>query len=92
MVEGPEATREVVLLTLSDLQNQPFNPDGLSLGDLTYRVSGVVNARILQALRRLGSLIVVNSVTETVVEDDREYEIIWIDRESRTRRSETING
>lgn len=92
-VEGAEATIAVVLLTLSDLQAQPFNDSLLSLGDVTFKVQSAARARIEGALRRLARLISVIDVQETKDDEgEAAYLIIYTDRETRTRQEVTANG
>jgi len=92
MVEGADATVEVVKTTLSDLQNNPFNPDGLSLGQVTFRPGGVVRGRITSAVRRLNRILTLDSIDDTGVGEERTVTVNVIDRETMTPRSVTLDG
>ncbi len=93
MASGASATRILVMMTLGDLQQNPFNPPGLSLGDITFRVDSVVKARVYDSLRRLEKLISVQGVTETKTSDGmKTITVDFIDRETRTQGSAVING
>ncbi len=94
MVQGAEATRILVMATLSDLQTNPFNENSLSLGNITFRVEKATRARIEAALKRLRSMIHVEAIIES--DDDGEsektYTINFTDLETRKKRSVTVNG
>lgn len=93
MVTGAAATRVLVMQTLGDLQQNPFNPDGISLGNITYRVEGAVRARISNVLSRLGKLITIQGISETKnAEGKKIITIDFIDRETRTQGRTTIDG
>ncbi len=93
-VEGAEATRILVIQTLSNLQTQPFNEQSLSLGDVTFRPATATVARIQSALRRLSSIISIDSIQERRSQGGTsvEYLIEYVDRETRIRQEVTING
>jgi hypothetical protein len=84
-VEGAEASAVVVLLTLSDLQTNPFNPRDLSLGDITFRVKVSNKARIDAALRRLARIISVEAIIEEPGADGTalKYTVRFRDLETR---------
>ena len=92
LVEGAIATRQVVALTLTDLQTNPFNDPFLSLGDLAFRNSQVVRARAESALKRLERLISIQAVREEGVGDDKSIIVDYVDREARIPGSVTIPG
>lgn len=93
MEQGAEATRTLVMQTLGDLQQNPFNTDGLSLGDLTFRVDTVVRARVHDALRRLQKIITVQAVSESKDAEGRVVITVdYVDKETRTHGSVMING
>lgn len=96
-VEGAEATTVLIINVLSDLSNNPFNPDSLSLGDLTYKPLPGAEARIRATMNRLRNVAFVDTVVETTspadkVEGKREFSITYTDRETRQRREVTVNG
>lgn len=83
-VEGADASAVLVLMTLSDLQTNPFNDKNLSLGDITFRVRSANKARIDNALRRLARIIAIESIIESVdPEGNVRYNIKFQDRETR---------
>ncbi len=93
MVSGPEATTEVVLMVLGDLSANPFNPDDLSMGDITFKPETFARGRIELALRRLRSLISADSVQEESDDDgNMVYTVTFTDRESREQGSVQIHG
>lgn len=93
MATGAAATRILVLQTLGDLQQNPFNPDDISLGDITYRVSGVIRARVSNVLKRLGKMITIQAITEGTDQSGKKtITIDFIDRETRTQGRTTIDG
>ena len=96
-VEGIDATAVLVVSTLSDLTQNPFNPPALSLGEVTYRSSVGSEARLRATLERLRSVILVESLEEVTSDEDasegrREFFIAFSDRETRQRTEVTING
>lgn len=93
MEQGAEATRTLVMQTLGDLQQNPFNPDGLSLGDVTFRVHGAARARIHSALTRLQKVITIQQISEIKNSDGSMVIIIeFLDKETRSKGSALING
>lgn len=92
LVEGAEATRQLVAMTLGDLRANPFNPDGLSLGDVAFRPESVARASVEAALARLGKIIRVESVAEGPLRDDgsKSITVNFIDLE--TGDVESANG
>ena len=92
MAEGVEATRILVMQVLSDLQTNPFNDIGISLGDQTFRVKTSATARIEQTLRRLGRLIRIESIESSTEGEGATYTINYTDLEVRAKGSVTING
>lgn len=92
MVEGAGATRILVMQVLSDLQTNPFNDVLLSLGNPTFRTASAARARIQNALRRLGRVIRIESISEEGSGEDRTYTIDYVDLEVRQPGSVTVNG
>ena len=93
MVEGPDASSIMVMQVLGDLSQNPFNPDDISMGDITFRSKTLGTARIEVALARLQPIISVDSVTEEDLNNGSiEYVINFTDRESRAQRSVTHYG
>lgn len=93
MVTGASATRVLVMQTLGDLQQNPYNPDGISLGDITYRVEGAARARVSNVLSRLGKLIIIQGISESKNTDGKKtITVDFIDRETRTQGRTTIDG
>lgn len=84
-VEGQQAAAVLILQTVSDLRQNPFNPEGISLGDITYKVQSSARTRLDNALRRLEPIVSIEAIIETLAENgDAEYVIRYVDRESRT--------
>jgi hypothetical protein len=93
MVTGAEATRVLVMQTLGDLQQNPFNPDDISLGDVTFRVNGIIRARISNVLKRMAKLITIQAITESSDQEGKKVIMIdFIDRETRTQGRTTVDG
>lgn len=93
MVSGAAATRVLIMQTLGDLQQNPYNPDAISLGNVTYRVNNAISARISSVLTRLGNLVSIQGITETRVADgSKKITIDFTDRETRTPGRATIDG
>jgi hypothetical protein len=93
MVSGPEVSTQMVMMTLSDLSQNPFNPDDASMGDVTFRSKNYAQARINLALRRLKRLVAVNRVEESSDDNGKvQYIVNFTDRESRSKQSVTIDG
>ena len=93
MVKGVKATSASVLMTLSDLRQNPFNPNDASIGDVTFKSAGPAKGRIQRVLARLKRVIIVNSVQETTDDDGNVvFEVSFTDRESRSTSSVQING
>jgi hypothetical protein len=87
-VDGKEAAGVIILMTVSDLSQNPFNSEDLSLGDITFRVQSSNRSRIENALRRLSPIISIEAIHETRGEDGSdEYQVIYVDRESRAQGS-----
>jgi hypothetical protein len=85
-VDGVEAASTTILMIVSDLRQQPFNPDGLALGDITFKTQTSARPLIETALRRLAPLISVESVGESTNDDGSvSFTITYTDRESRSR-------
>lgn len=82
LVKGSEATRVSVLLTLSDLTQNPFNEDDLSLGDITFQPVSIARAKIMAALARLRRVAIVQSVMESP-DNENEFIVRYMDLESR---------
>lgn len=84
-VNGIDAASVLILQVVSDLRQQPFNPDAISLGDITFRVQTVNRPLIESALKRVSAVISVESISEELAEDgSARYTILFTDRESRT--------
>jgi hypothetical protein len=91
MVEGARATATVVMLTLSDLQTNPFNDSRLSLGDVTFRPGSATRTRIDAALQRLKRTLSVEAIIEKVDTDgSAEYTVLFNDRETKTKAEVTV--
>lgn len=96
-VEGVEATTTLVIQTLSDLQTNPFNPSGLSLGDVTFKNRDTAEGRVRSALDRLRSIVYVERIRKISDAEDEEegraeYIVEFIDRETRQPSEVRING
>lgn len=88
MEEGAAATRILVVQVLGDLRNNPFNEKDLSLGDLTFRTESTVRPAVASAIRRLDSLITIQSVGERTSPDgSKTITVDFLDRETRTTGS-----
>ena len=85
MVTGAAATRVLVLQTLGDLSQNPFNPNGISLGDQTFKVQTAVRPAITGILKRLSALIMVDTVSDTMDGDRRMISIDFTDRETKSK-------
>lgn len=97
MVEGTNATAVLIINVLSDLTQNPFNPDNLSLGEVTFRSKIGAEARMKAALGRLSSVVIIDEVREVSTPEDtdegyRSYTIVFTDRESRQRSEVNVNG
>ncbi len=92
MVEGVAASTVLIIQTLSDLQTQPFNSPLLSLGNITFKQSNTVRARINNTLKRLVRIIEVQGVIErrSIDDSDNEYVVQFVDRETRTKSEVTV--
>lgn len=86
-VDGPVAAATLIIQTVGDLRQNPFNPSGLSLGDLTFKGQTTAKARISLALQRLSATISVEAILEQASPEtgDLEYTIIFLDRETKTK-------
>ena len=96
-VEGVEASIILVSNTLGDLQQNPFNSRDLSLGEVTFSPSPGAEGRIRATMRRLRTIVTVDSVKETTSDVDkedgrREYLVVFTDRETRQQTEVPING
>lgn len=93
MVSGAAASSVIVLQTLGDLTQNPFNPKGICLGNIVFRTEKSVRPRVQIALRRVSSIIAVQSVSEMDTRDGSKTIVIqFIDRETREAGSVTVNG
>lgn len=84
-VSGPLATAIVIMTTLSDLSQNPFNDQSSFTGNLVFKTDTSTEAKIRNALSRLDRLISVEAISSTV--DDEgvvRYTIRFTDRETRT--------
>lgn len=93
-VEGVQASTVLVINTLGDLNQNPFNPRDLSLGDVAFRSAHGAQSRIQSTMDRLRSIVFVNSIEENGIDDDGSavYEIVFTDRETRQKTEVSING
>jgi hypothetical protein len=87
--EGAPATRTLVLMTLGDLNTNPFNSGDISLGEITFKSTQVARGRIENALGRLSAFISVDAVTkmgdpEESEDGKQQYLVEYVDRETRT--------
>lgn len=93
MVQGAEAAAVQILQVLGDLRQNPFNPSSISMGDVTFKPTGAAKARIETALRRLRTIISINSIEEI---NDKNgsvtYVVSFTDLESRTQGSVRIDA
>lgn len=92
MIDGGEATRAVVMQTLSDLQTNPFNPIDLSLGEVTFRVKSAVRSRIYGALNRMRSMVRIENIDQVDDGERTTITINYVDLETREQGSVTIDG
>lgn len=86
LISGADASRVLVAQTVGDLTQNPFNPPGLSLGDVTFRTSGVVRARVSAVLKRMNKLVTIQSITETDDQNgSKTISVEFTDRETNTK-------
>ena len=96
-VEGVDASVVLVVSTLSDLRQNPFNPQDLSLGEVTFNSQQSSEARIRSAMNRLRTVVFLDEVTDSSTPEDKadgqyEYTIVFTDRETRQQAEVPING
>lgn len=96
LVEGVDATVVQVVMAVSDLTGNPFNPPNISAGNHTFKQPDAVESRVLRALERLKPIISVDSIDIEIEPSKDNSEatvtVTFTDRESRSKRSVTING
>ena len=92
-VSGAAASRVLIMQTLGDLTQNPFNPKNICLGNVTFRTMRSARSRVQVALKRVASIVAVQTVSETDTHDGTKVITVqFIDRETRERGSLTING
>jgi hypothetical protein len=90
-VEGVAAAATLILQVVGDLRQNPFNPDGLSLGDITYKAQSSNRPLIESALSRLRPIVSTESIDEQLDEEgEARYVITYVERESKARGEVTV--
>lgn len=89
-VDGPQAASVLIVQTVSDLRQNPYNPDGLSIGDITFKAGSTGRATVEAALKRLQPAVGIEAIVErraqgAEAEGEVEYQVFFTDHETRTR-------